>query len=188
VWYRKRLAGVSRSKEEPRMDKQAATSTKTFREVNKIVLPSACLNKAYKQMRVAAMQRQEAVALFAGVEEDNIFHIIETIIPEQVRLPSPDGTSWVVPDQELVRICSWLEENECELIAQIHSDPRQACQAAQKEAWPIIHIIGGISIIVPDFALGPTSPETWSVYRLAGGNKWIELDKNEICHLFEITY
>jgi hypothetical protein len=170
------------------MNKQAATSTKTFREVSKIVLPSPCLNKAYKQMRVAAMQRQKAVALFAGVEEDNIFHIIETIIPEQVSLTCPDGTSSMVPDEELLRISSWLQENDFELIAQIHSDPRQAYQATQNEAWPIINIIGGISIIVPDFALGPTSSETWSVYRLACGNKWIELDKNEICHLFEITY
>jgi hypothetical protein len=168
------------------MNKQVAISTKTFREINKIVLPSPCLNKAYKQMRLAAMQRQEAVALFAGVEENNIFHIIETIIPEQVSLAL--GTNSLVPEQELLRIRGWLQENEFELIAQIHSDPRQVHQANQHVAWPLINIIGGISIIVPDFALGPTSPETWLVYRLAGGNKWIELDKNEICHLFEITY
>jgi hypothetical protein len=170
------------------MNKQAARYSKTFKEVSKIVLPSSCLNKAYKQMRLAAMQRQEALALFAGVEENNIFHILETIIPRQVSLPRPDGMPWVVPEQELQRIRAFLQENEFELIAQIHSDPRQVYPATPNEACSLIHIIGGISILVPDFALRPTSPETWAVYRLASGNKWIELDKNEICYLFEITY
>jgi hypothetical protein len=139
-------------------------------------------------MRIAAMHRQEAVALFAGIEENNIFHILETIIPDQVSLGGAAPGPSVLPEQEQQRINTWLQENEFDLIAQIHSDPRQVCQAYPQEAWPLITIIGGISIVVPDFALGPTNPETWSVYRLASSNKWIELDKNEICHLFEITY
>lgn len=170
------------------MNKEAARYTKTFKEVSKIVLPSPCLNKAYKQMRLAAMQRQQGLALFAGVEVNNIFRILETIIPSQVSLRQTNGMPWVVPEEELQRIRAFLQENEFQLIAQIHSDPRQLFQATPNEAWPFIHIIGGISIIVPDFAPGSTSLETWAVYRLASDNKWIELDKNEICHLFEITY
>jgi hypothetical protein len=170
------------------MEKQVARYHKTFKEISKIILPSSCINKAYKQMRVAAMQRLEAVALFAGIEENNIFHILETVIPGQLSQRGEVDLAPVVPEQEWQRIRSWLQENEFDLIAQIHSDPRQAYQVLPNETWSLIHVIGGISIVVPDFALGPTNPETWSVYRLAAGNKWIELDKNEICHLFEITY
>jgi hypothetical protein len=168
------------------MEKPAARYTKTFKEISKIILPSPCLNKAYKQMRLAARQRPDVVALFAGVEKNNNFHILETIIPEQ--MTRQEGMAPVVPQEELQRIRTWLAENEFELIAQIHSAPSQAYRDSRQQAWPIISIIGGISIIMPDFALGPTNPENWSVYRLASGGKWIELDKNEICHLFEITY
>jgi hypothetical protein len=170
------------------MEKRAARYSKTFKEISKIILPSSCINKAYKQMRQAAMQRLEAMALFAGIEENNNFHILETIIPRQVSLSPQEGGSSVVPEEEMQRIRTWLQENECDIIAQIHSHPRQAYQASRHQDWPLIKIIGGISIVVPDFALGPTNPETWSVYRLASDSKWIELDKNEICHLFEITY
>jgi hypothetical protein len=170
------------------MNKEAARYSKTFKEVSKIILPSPCLNKAYKQMRVAAMQCREAMALFAGIEENNIFHIIETIIPERVSVSPNDAAGVEVGAQELLGIRQWLQENEFDLIAQIHSAPRQIFPDAGKIVSPMINIIGGISIVVPDFALGPTNPETWAVYRLSLGNKWIELDKNEICYLFEITY
>ena len=170
------------------MNKQAARYTKTFREVSKIVLPSSCLHKAYKQMRLAAMQSQQGLALFAGVEANNIFQIQETIIPGQAGLTQADGKQSVVPEEEWQRIRVFLQENEYELIAQIHSKPRHVYPATPNEASSLIQIIGGISIFVPDFTGGPTSPETWAVYRLATGNKWIGLDSNEICHLFQITY
>jgi hypothetical protein len=170
------------------MEKQAFDYARTFKEISKIILPSSCLNKAYKQMRLAAMQGQEAVALFAGVVENSIFHIIETIIPGQVSPPLKAQWCSLVPEQERQRILAWLQENEFELIAQIHSVPRQACLATPNQAWPLIRIMGGISIVVPDFALAPANPGTWAVYRLVSDNKWIALDKLEICHLFEITY
>lgn len=170
------------------MNKQAARYSKTFREVSKIVLPSPCLNKAYKQMRLAAMQGQQGLALFAGVEANNIFKIRQTIIPGQGGLTLADGKRPVVPEEEWQRIRAFLQENEYELIAQIHSNPRQVYQACPNEASSLIQIIGGISIFVPDFTLGLSSPETWAVYRLASDNKWIELDRNEICHLFQISY
>lgn len=170
------------------MEKQVAKDTRTFREISKIVLPSPCLNKAYKQMRLAAMQGQPALALFAGVEAHSVFHIQETIIPRQERLPRPGRVRSRVPEEERQRIRAWLQAHQSELIAQIHSYPSQAFPAAPHHGWPLIHIIGGISIFVPDFALGPTSPETWAVYRLAADNKWIGLDKNEICYLFQIAY
>jgi hypothetical protein len=93
-----------------------------------------------------------------------------------------------VPADEVHRIRCWLEENEFQLIAQVHSQSRNAAQALQHEALPLLQVIGSISIVVPDFAQVSVKPESWAVYRLAAANKWIRLDKKEICHLFEITY
>ena len=170
------------------MEKQAARYTSTFRDVSKIILPSSCLNKAYRQMRVAALQHLEALALFAGIKEHNTFHILETIIPGQVK-PKPEGAAILgVPAGELHRIRCWLEENEFQLIAQIHSQPRTSPQRLQHAAVPLLQLIGGISIVVPDFAHAPIKPETWEVYRLSAADKWIALEKHEVCHLFEITY
>ena len=170
------------------MGKQAARFTSTFSDVSKIILPSSCLNKAYKQMRVAALQHLEALALFAGIKEHNTFHILETFIPGQVNPKPEDTLSPLVPAGEMHRIRCWLEEKDFQLIAQIHSQHRTAPQVLQHAALPLLQLIGGISIVIPDFAHLPIKPESWVVYRLSAANKWIALDKQEICHLFEISY
>jgi hypothetical protein len=54
-------------------------------------------------------------------------------------------------------------------------------------AFPIVATIGGLSIVVPDFASGTIALENWAVYRLSPGNEWIELDLQEKRALFKIT-
>jgi hypothetical protein len=74
------------------------------------------------------------------------------------------------------------------LIAQIHSHPTRAYHSETDDAYPIITKIGGISIVVPDFAAGDIDLKRWAIYRLTENASWIELTETQKLQLIEITH
>ena len=158
-----------------------------YLNIEKIILPYQCLEKAYNKMREAGQSRLEGVALFAGKEEGTTFKIETTIVPEQQAMSLEDGLLYAVDGEELHRINVWLYENKMSLIAQIHSHPTRAFHSSTDDAYPIVATVGGISIVVPDFASRAIDISTWAVFRLSQEQGWIELNQTEKNNLFEIT-
>ena len=155
--------------------------------IEKIKIPQQCLEEAYKHMRQAGQKRLEGVALFAGQEEENVFKIISTIVPKQKAMSMEEGLLYAVDGDELHRINVWLYENKMSLISQIHSHPSEAYHSSTDDAYPIVATIGGISIVVPDFASRAIDISNWAVFRLSMENEWVELNATEKNNLFEIT-
>ncbi|MBI2270277.1 MAG: Mov34/MPN/PAD-1 family protein [Bacteroidetes bacterium] len=141
---------------------------------------------AYKHMREAGKHQLEGVALFSGKENENIFRIEKTIVPEQHAMSLEDGLLYSVSGDELHRINVWLYENKMSLIAQIHSHPTRAYHSATDDAYPIVATVGGVSIVVPDFAFGEADINCCAVYRLHPEKGWIELDKKIKNELIEV--
>ncbi|MES2680878.1 MAG: Mov34/MPN/PAD-1 family protein [Bacteroidota bacterium] len=158
-----------------------------FLNIRKVTMPLSCLTAAYQHMRAAGKHHLEGVALFSGKENGDIFHIENTIIPKQQALSLEDGLLYSVSGDELHRINVWLYENKMSLIAQIHSHPTRAYHSETDDAYPIVATLGGLSIVVPDFATGAVDINLCAVYRLIPEKGWVELDKNEKNALIEIT-
>lgn len=155
--------------------------------IEKITIPRQCLEEAYKHMRQAGHEGLEGVALFAGKEEGNAFKINSTIVPKQKAMSMEEGLLYAVDGDELHRINVWLYENKMSLISQIHSHPSKAYHSSTDDAYPIVATIGGISIVVPDFASRAIDISNWAVFRLSLKNEWVELSATEKNNLFEIT-
>ena len=157
-----------------------------FQEISKIIIPSECIQKAYVLMRYAGEKRVEGVALFAGFEKDNEFCITQTIIPKQTAYRLELGLLYAVDGEELHRINVWLYENNLSIIAQIHSHPNEAYHSDTDDAYPIVATKGGISIVVPRFAVDPIDIKNWAVYRLSSENDWVELSYSETKKIIQI--
>lgn len=157
-----------------------------YLQINKIVIPYQCLVTAYDHMRDAGRKRLEGVALFAGKEEGLTFKIEKTIVPEQQAMSLEDGLLYAVDGEELHKINVWLYENKMSLISQIHSHPSRAYHSSTDDAYPIVATVGGISIVVPDFASKAIDISTWAVYRLSIKNEWEELNSIQKNTLIEI--
>lgn len=157
-----------------------------YLEITNIILPFDCLEVAYTHMRKAGKQRVEGVALFAGKEEGSRFTIAETIIPKQLAMRLEAGLLYAVDSDELHAINVWLYENNFSLIAQIHSHPTEAYHSDTDDAFPIVATVGGISIVVPDFAKGPVDLSTCAVYRLSDSGVWVELENEERNNLITV--
>lgn len=157
-----------------------------FQGILKIIIPPECIQKAYELMRYAGENRVEGVALFAGYEKDNEFYIIQTIIPKQTAYRLEVGLLYAVHADELYRINAWLYENNLSVIAQIHSHPNEAYHSETDDEYPIVATKGGISIVVPRFAVDPIDINNWAVYRLSSENYWVELSYSEINKIIQI--
>ncbi|MDO8999838.1 MAG: hypothetical protein Q7W45_08745 [Bacteroidota bacterium] len=157
-----------------------------YLSIEKIKMPYKCIVGAYEHMRQAGQRGLEGVALFAGKEEGSVFTIDTTIVPKQKAMSLEDGLLYAVDGEELHRVNVWLYENKMSLMAQIHSHPSEAYHSQTDDAYPIVATVGGISIVVPDFASRSIDISTWAVYRLSTKGEWIELKEEEKNNLFEI--
>jgi hypothetical protein len=158
-----------------------------FQEISKIIIPLECIQKAYKLMRYAGENGVEGVALFAGYENDNKFYITQTIIPKQTAYRLELGLLYAVDADELHRINVWLYENNLTIISQIHSHPNEAYHSETDDAYPIVATKGGISIVVPRFAIDPVDIKNWAVYRLSSKNYWVKLRYSETNKIIQIS-
>lgn len=158
----------------------------SYLTIKEIRIPLQCINQAYGTMRDAGSRGLEGVALFAGIENGNIFEIMTTIIPKQNALNLEGGLLYSVDGEELHKIDIWLYNNKQSLIAQIHSHPGEAYHSETDDAYPIIAVAGGISIVVPDFAIGPIEIRQWAAYRLHAYRKWVRLSEEEKAALIKI--
>lgn len=161
-------------------------STHGLLAITSFHLPVSHAEKALAHMRAVGKQGLEGVALWAGVIDGTAFHVQETIIPAQEASRTEQGLLYVVEGEELHRINRELYRSGLRLAAQIHSHPGRAYHSDTDDAYPIVAVLGGVSIVVPNFAKGPLDVNTWAVYRLTPDWGWTELrpkEKREFLHL-----
>jgi hypothetical protein len=92
-----------------------------------------------------------------------------------------------VDSAELHRINVWLYENSLTLVAQLHSHPEEAYHSDTDDAFPIVTVVGGLSLVIPGFAREPFSLSRCAIYRLMPGAGWVELAAREAASLITIT-
>lgn len=155
-------------------------------QLSRISVPRGQANQAYEHLKAVGKNHVEGVALWAGTIQATTFHVSETIIPEQTSLRLPSGLLYLVDDDELHRINVWLHKNGLSLIAQLHSHPTHAYHSDTDDAYPIVTALGSLSIVVPNFARGPLSPDRWAVYRLTRQG-WTGLDAAQAARLVVVA-
>jgi hypothetical protein len=159
----------------------------TLADVSCVNLPPDCVVKAHAHMRAMGAQGYEGIALWAGRRNGSVFDVVETIVPKQSGFRSDAGLSVMIAGDELHRVNVHLFKNGLSLIAQIHSHPGRAYHSAVDDAYPIVAKIGGLSLVVPDFARAPFSLNTCATYRLSAAGAWEQLNGREVSTLIKLV-
>ena len=155
--------------------------------ISSINIPSRCLEEVYTHLRKVGIKRFEGVALWAGAPAgESSFDITTTIIPNQTSYNHENGLLYTVDGDELYKINVWLYQNKLTLMSQIHSHPGAAYHSDTDDAFPIIAVNGGLSIVIPNFGFDELSIDTWAVYRLIPDKGWLELSDSEVKALINI--
>jgi hypothetical protein len=161
---------------------------KKLSNLEEIILPKTCISFVYEHFKTAGEKGVECVALFAGVYISAVrFEITEAIVPAQKSYNLEGGLLYSVGEDELHRINVLLYERSLSLVAQIHTHPGRAYHSDTDDAYPIVAKVGGVSIVVPDFAFKPFMLKDWAVYRLMKGTGWNKINSSEVDDLIKIT-
>lgn len=156
--------------------------------IQKVILPFSLIEYVYNHLRSAGENEVECVALLIGVISDSVFEIKNSIIPAQTGYKVERGLLYSVEGEELYRINKWLYEHKMTLMAQVHSHPGEAYHSETDDRYPIVAVVGGLSIVIPDFGFRHISISDWAVYRLMPSQGWLQLSEKEINNLIQIQY
>lgn len=157
-------------------------------KISTIDIPIRCVKEVYGHLRKVGIQRFEGVALWAGVATgESSFEVTTTIIPKQTSYNHEHGLLYTVDGDELYKINVWLYQNKLTLISQIHSHPGAAYHSDTDDAFPIVAVNGGLSVVIPNFGFDDFSLDTWAVYRLIPDNRWVLLTDMDVNTLIKIV-
>ncbi|WP_222419196.1 Mov34/MPN/PAD-1 family protein [Rhizobium leguminosarum] len=109
------------------------------------------------------------------------------LIPQQRCFRSAAGVGVHVDGAELHRINKWLFDNGLRILAQIHSHPTDAYHSDTDDEYALATAVGSLSLVVPDFATGPTDLSQTAVYRLNKAGKWMAVPHAAVNRLIEIV-
>jgi len=147
----------------------------TLADVRRVVVPAACADAVQAHLRAVGRDGYEGLALWAGVQNGDLFRVSRTIIPEQQHVRNSDGVCVIIGAAELHRLNVTLYKEKLALLGQIHSHPGRAYHSDTDDRYAIATTVGCLSLVVPDFARAPFAISRCASYRLDGRGRWMEL-------------
>ena len=157
----------------------------TLDALTRFLVPAAAIRQTDSQLRAAGCTRSECFVLWSGVQERDIFQIRTAHVPRQTAYRSPDGLCVRVEGDELHRLNVWLFEHGEQLAVQVHSHPTEAYHSDTDDAYPIVTVRGGLSLVVPNFGREGLLGNGVAYYRL-GFSGWDELSLNEAKRMIQL--
>lgn len=105
--------------------------------------------------------------LWSGHQDGETFTVKSGHVPRQMAFKTDEGLSVRVDGAELHELNSWLFEAKETLAVQIHCHPSEAYHSDTDNRFPIVTILGGASVVIPEFCRhGFFAPGT-EIYRLS---------------------
>lgn len=138
----------------------------SFESLSVIRLPQHVVDETQDFLRRCGELGREGVVLWAGRREGIEYRVSHAYVPVQRAIRTKEGIGYVVEGEELRRLAEWLSECQLTLLAQVHSHPTEAYHSDTDDELAIITKLGGLSLVVPDFAIRPFRLQECAVYRL----------------------
>jgi hypothetical protein len=156
-------------------------------DVREVRVPRELAEAAREHLRAAGEEGCEAFVLWAGKRAGDAFEVLATLVPRQTAHRTPSGLLVAVDGEELFRINVWLYENGMQLVAQLHAHPGEAYHSDTDDTYPIMAQAGGLSLVLPDFAVRPFDTGDMAAYRLLPDRGWIRLSQPELATLLNVV-
>lgn len=160
---------------------------KGFLGINKVRLPREIALEGHRFLRLAGEKHCEGIALWVGYTDGTVFQVTNLLIPRQAGVHTESGVCAVIEGAELRRIGMELYKANRELFAQIHSHPTEAYHSETDDEFAIVTTMGGLSLVVPDFAVRPFDLDDYASYRLSEQGIWDEMNPRDVTRLIEIV-
>ena len=133
-------------------------------------LPRSILDQTFAHFRGCGLGRRECQVLWVspwGVPET----IAKAVHPDH----EAHGGGFVLDDRWLNDFWVTLARENLGIRIQVHTHPGEAFHSQTDDAFPIINTIGFLSLVIPNFALGPISFEEAYLTEIQEDGRWREV-------------
>lgn len=138
-----------------------------------IILPSV-MDDTIQFLKEAGADGCEGFVLWGGtLISSEAFRFTSALIPQQNAITTEKGLLVYVEGEALFTINKVLHERQEILGGQVHTHPTSAYHSSTDDHFPMVTILGALSVVVPNFAKNaPRDMRSWAWYRLQGYGKW----------------
>lgn len=147
--------------------------------------PRQLIDNTEAELRKAGRSGYELFVLWTGVIDGPVFEARTMHVPKQTSYKLETGLCVRVNGEALHGLNQWLYQKKEILGVQIHTHPTNAYHSDTDDTYPMVTLLGGLSIVVPDFCrAGFFAPGT-SGYRLRAGG-WTQLIPTTFRRMLEV--
>ena len=133
-------------------------------------LPRTMLDETFAHFRTCGRGLRECQSLWLS-SWNTPGKLARVIHPEHV---SHVG-GYIVDDSWLNEFWLELADRNMGVRVQVHTHPRQAFHSASDDAYPIIHRPGFLSLVIPNFAMGPVGFDDAYLTEIQADGSWREV-------------
>jgi hypothetical protein len=158
---------------------QPESTKRGLLDIEAFVIPSQVLLRTIQFLRDVGRSGSEGFVLWGGkIEEITKLRFTNALVPGQQSFSTPDGLLVTVPGDALFNVNKLLHERGEILAAQVHIHPSSAYHSETDDHYPMVTLLGSLSIVIPDFARNaPSDIAAWAWYRLKEYSVWAPLEQ-----------
>jgi hypothetical protein len=156
-----------------------------LRDVSKVLVSRGVVSRTTDFLREVGRSGCEGIVLWVGTIDDTTAQVADAFIPRQRAFRAGGGVCVVADDASLASLNQQLYDLNLRLLVQVHSHPGGAFHSEADDENSIITTIGGLSLVVPDFAVNPFTLENVAVLRRVPDG-WVPLSVAEATALIEL--
>lgn len=123
----------------------------TLEDVSKFAVPAEVVETTEQSLRHAGEVGYELFVLWSGVCRGAVFEVQVAHVPHQTSYRLQTGLCVRVEGDALHKLNAWLFDSGQILGAQVHAHPTDAYHSETDDSFPIVTMLGGLSLVVPDF-------------------------------------
>jgi hypothetical protein len=134
-----------------------------------IHLGKGILGDTFRTLRSCGRGECECVVFWTGPPNEDVADGVEHPLHKR----SPFG--YEVDSNWLTHFWIRLATLGRSVKAQVHTHPGEAFHSRVDDKWPIVSQAGFLSVVIPDFAMGPSSLDTAWIGRLRPDGTWVQV-------------
>lgn len=154
----------------------------TLSRIQRFIVPfDDVLAPTLEALAEVGKKEAEAIIAWGGVVVDETtFRFTTPYMPRQTAYKTDVGLLVRVESEALHRLNVAFHQRGLVLAGQAHSHPTDAYHSETDDMRPIVTLLGGLSVVVPDFAAnGIADLERFAWYRLHGLGDWREIEVSD---------
>jgi hypothetical protein len=133
-------------------------------------LPRSILDQTFAHFRGCGLGRRECQVLWVS-PWDTPDTITKSVHPKH----EAHVGGFVLDDRWLNDFWFSLAQENLGVRVQVHTHPREAFHSPTDDAFPIVHTIGFLSLVIPNFAVGPIGFADAFLTEIQVGGGWREV-------------